>query len=232
MAEVENIIIAIDGPAVSGKGTVARLLAKRLGFMCLDTGALYRGMTIYFMDNGVDLGNDDEVKQATSTVDLHPECVDVETHIFLEQDDVTERLHDLDICENVYRVAAIPRVRARIKTIQHAIGAHQNIVCEGRDIGSVVFPNAKFKFYLTATLKARSERRFQMEAAKRTGATLEEVTKMIRARDRMDKKRPISPLVQAEGAIKIDASHITAEQVVEKMIKIIKKEVGEILLFN
>jgi len=226
VARNEGVIqIAIDGPAVSGKGTVARLLAKRIGFLCLDTGALYRGMTISLMDGGVDLDDVEAVKAAIGSVDLHVElCDDALTHVFLGSVDVTQRLHDLDVCQNVYRVALIPAVRAHVKRSQHDVGCCQNIVCEGRDIGSVVFPEAQFKFYLTATLKARSIRRFLMEQEKgNAAATMESVTAMIRSRDRMDKTRPISPLVRAPGAVVIDASVIRPDEVVDKMIRRIRR---------
>lgn len=228
MNKNDKFIIAIDGPSVSGKGTVARMLATRLGIMCLDTGALYRGMTIYFMQRDLlcKEGNDvtdEQVSEALKTVKLEPRCdmSDGTTHIYLNGVDVTENLHDLEVCENVFRVSPNPLVRAKMRTIQHDIGENNTLVCEGRDITSVVFPNARFKFFLTADLDVRAQRRHKQEVEKGSGHTLEHVRSVIAARDHADMTRELSPLMQTPDAVVVDATYLTPTQVVDKMIEVI-----------
>jgi len=217
--------IAIDGTVASGKGTVAKLLARRLNFLCLDTGALYRGMTIHFMNKDIKLTNPDDVALAIKSANLDVECVDNETRVFLNNEDITSRLRSLEVCNMVYKVATIPAVRDAVRELQHRIACCEPIVCEGRDIGSVVFPDAQIKFYLTATLKARAERRLKMEHAKgNTDTTYKQVRDMIRARDHGDKTRAISPLIKAPGSVTVDASHLTPDQVVDKMVAMINKK--------
>ncbi|MCL2847082.1 MAG: (d)CMP kinase [Firmicutes bacterium] len=222
LVEMNVIQIAIDGPAASGKGTVARMLARRLGFICLDTGALYRGMTIHFMNHNVNIMDTTEIAAAVESLNMNVRCENGETHIYLDDENVTDRLHDLDVCEYVYQVAQILIVRERIRIIQRDIGCCQSIVCEGRDIGSVIFPNAQFKFFLTASLRARARRRYKMELEKgNNSATYRDVENMIRARDHQDRTRPISPLKKAKGARVVSASERTAKQVVDVMYDII-----------
>lgn len=244
--------VAIDGPTASGKGTVAKLLARRFGWLCLDTGALYRGIAIHFMmeglrgeglggkdgvsdsnninDGAVDINDAGAVLEALGRLDLDVKCEGGETLVFLGGVDVTKRLHDIEVSEFVYKIAALPPVRARVKEIQQRIGNGQTIVCEGRDITSVIFPNARFKFYLTASLRARAKRRYREEVKKGVQTddgcrvTMERVMEGIRARDYADMTREISPLVRVRDAVVIDCSRRTAYDVVEIMEGIITSE--------
>jgi len=218
----QRLQIAIDGPAASGKGTVARLLAKHLGIICLDTGALYRGITIHFMNKKIDLKSKMQVEFALNSLNLRVCHENGCTLIFLDDKNITDFLHELEVSNNVYKVAVLPTVREKVRSIQHDIASKNDLVCEGRDITSVVLPNAKFKFYLTASLEERARRRFAQERANNPDITLEAVMQGIHERDIADMARKISPLVHVHDAVLIDASHVSAEQVVDNMYKIIK----------
>jgi len=220
--------IAIDGPAASGKGTVAKMLARKFGFLCLDTGALYRGVTCYFMDEKVDITSEVEVNKALGKIDLRAKCHNSETLIFLGSTDVSSRLHDIDVCEYVFHVARIPAVRVKVREIQHKTSEGETLICEGRDITHVVFPNARFKFFLTASAKVRAQRRLGLE--RKNGneeTTLAQVKKMIMARDKADRTRKESPMKKVRGAIKIDCTRLTAAQATEKIERIITRKLNK-----
>ena len=219
----ENFVIAIDGPSASGKGTVASMLAQKLGIMCLDTGALYRGLTIHFMQNNVDIDCDESVSVALESIKLEPRCVDGVTHIFLNGVCITQKLHDVDVSVNVYKIAPNLLVRKKLRDIQHSIAVENTLVCEGRDITSVVFPDAKFKFYLDADLDVRAKRRHNQELAKGSTQTLEQVKDGINKRDIADMTRDVSPLVKVCDAYVIDASYLTPGQIVDEMMLVVTK---------
>ena len=216
--------IAIDGPAQSGKGTNARMLSRRLGLLCLDTGALYRGITIYLMDNQINILDMEAIEKSLKDMKLRACLEHGETHIYLDKTDVTDRLHDVDVCENVYSVAQIPRVREYVRSIQHETASDKPIIVEGRDITSVVFPDALFKFYITATLNERARRRFESEVRKGNATvTLAQIKNMIYERDKADMERPESPMVKVDDAIVIDCTKKTPTDVVNIMEKIISR---------
>ncbi|MCL2569703.1 MAG: (d)CMP kinase [Firmicutes bacterium] len=224
LKEDEIFQIAIDGPAASGKGTVARMLAKKFGCMCLDTGSLYRGITIHFLNHNVDLADEDSITEAINNIDLRVDCVNGCTLIFLDGENITEKLHDLEVSEHGWKVARISRIREKVRNIQYETAKKGTLVCEGRDITSVVFPNAKVKFYLTASLKSRAKRRFLQEVKIEPTITLEQVKQGIYERDEADMSRVESPLIRVKDAIIIDCSRIKADKVVKKMEKAIKKK--------
>ncbi|MCL2756196.1 MAG: (d)CMP kinase [Firmicutes bacterium] len=219
--ETKVLKIAIDGPAASGKGTVAKMLAQRLGIICLDTGALYRGITVHFMNSKVNLGHESEVNSALENLNLRVCHQGGSTLVFLNDKDITEHLHDIEVSATAYKVAVIPAVRKKVRSIQHEIACCQDLVCEGRDITSVVLPDAQFKFYLTASLEERARRRLNQERIQNPGITLEQVKQGIHERDVADMTREISPLVHVSDAVLIDASHISAVEVVQRMLDII-----------
>ena len=218
--------IAIDGPTASGKGTVAKKLSRKLGLLCLDTGALYRAVTVHLLDNKVNLSDHVEVFRAIGELDLSVKCIEGSTLVFLNGVDVTSRLRTMEVHQNVFWVAKVPEVRVLVRQIQTATAERQNIICEGRDITTVVFPNARFKFYLTASLEKRAGRRYAELAAKDADIKLEKVTEDINARDDADMRRTNSPLKVAHDAILIDATDKSAYDVVMQMEKIITRSLS------
>jgi len=219
--------IAIDGPTASGKGTVARRLARKFGFLCLDTGALYRGITLFFLDNEVDMDDPVSYSRALQEIDLQPRCIEGETLVFLNGENVTKRIRDNIVSVNVPKLAKRPEVREKVRQIQKAVGEKSTLVCEGRDITSVVFPKARFKFYLTASVNARAHRRLLDLKSKGEDVSIEALREQITERDKLDMTRDESPLVKVDDAIVIDATKINAYQVGKKLERIITKELAE-----
>jgi len=219
--------IAIDGPTASGKGTVARKLARKFGFLCLDTGALYRGITLFFLDHEIDFNDPVSYSRALQEIDLQPKCIEGTTLVFLNGENVTNRIRDNNVSINVPKLAKKPEVREKVRQIQKLVGENSNLVCEGRDTTSVVFPKARFRFYLTASVNARAERRLLDLQSKGEGVSIEELREQIAERDRLDMTRSESPLVKVKDAIVIDATRINAYQVGKRMEKIITKELAK-----
>jgi len=222
MSEKFLFQVAIDGPSASGKGTKARMLARRLGLLCIDTGALYRGITVHFMENNV--CSESDIDKALQEMNLNVKFINAETHVFLGKKDVTHRLHDIDVCDNVFNVSQISKVREYVRKIQHDTASDQSLIVEGRDITSVVFPDALFKFYITATQAERARRRYEQEVAKGNAkVTLAQIRNMIHERDKADMERPESPMIKVADAVVVDATKKTPKQVVDMMEEIITR---------
>ena len=215
------MIIAIDGPAGSGKSTTAKLLAKKLDFIYLDTGSMYRAITLFFLDNGVDLKNNFHVQNSLEKVDLLIKNKDT-FKIYLNDKNVTDILRTSKIDDLVSDVSRISDVRKKMVSIQRKFSNNQNVVVEGRDIGSNVFPNAKFKFFLVADVMERAKRRFKEKKYKET-TTLLDLVQKIEKRDQIDSSRLISPLIKADDAIEIDTTALTIDEQVTKIYDIIKE---------
>jgi len=221
----DNYIIAIDGPAASGKGSVAKKLAQHFGISYLSTGCLYRGICIWFMDNNVSPDDQEQIEGSLKKMKMKiTTCTDGGTGVTLSGVDVTHRLDDVITSRHVASYSSNPVVRARVRSLQTEISDDQSLVCEGRDITSVVYPCAKYKFYLTSSLSVRAKRRHAQEAKQGSTLTLEKVKQGINKRDIMDKTRPISPLVRVKDAIVVDSSRLNLEQTVDKIVKIIEKQ--------
>jgi len=216
--------IAIDGPTASGKGTVARKLARKFGFLCLDTGALYRGITLFFLDNEIDINDPVSYSRALQEIDLQPTCIEGETLVFLNGENVTKRIRENIVSINVAKLAKKPEVREKVRQIQKMVGEKSTLVCEGRDITSVVFPKARFKFYLTASVNARAHRRLLDLQSKGEDVSIETLREQIAERDMLDMTREESPLVKVKDAIVVDATKINAYQVGKRIERIITKE--------
>jgi len=216
--------IAIDGPASSGKGTVARKLARKFGFLCLDTGALYRAITLFFLDYEIDANDPVSYNRALNEIDLTVECIEGVTFVFLNGENVTNRIRDNIVSTNVAMIAKKPEVRVKVREVQKAVGEKSNLVCEGRDTTSVVFPEARFKFYLTASVKARAHRRFLECQSRGEVVSIETLQQQIIERDKLDMTRDECPLVRVKDAIVVDATKIDAYQVGKRIEKIISKE--------
>ncbi|MCL2587066.1 MAG: (d)CMP kinase [Firmicutes bacterium] len=218
---MSNNIIAIDGPVASGKGTIARLLSAKLGWKNLSTGDIYRGISVHMMRSGVDPFDKEQVIKCLNCLDMRVLAEGGETLVFLGDEQVNGQLHSIETSKYVYKVALLPEVRECSTRIQKRIAAEGNLVCEGRDIGSVVFPNAKYKFYLDASADERAKRRWLQDRLQDPTLTIEKVKDGIQRRDLMDMNRSVSPLIIAEGAIVIDGNQ-TPDKIVEDMLNHIK----------
>lgn len=215
-----HMIVTIDGPAGSGKSTVSRLLAERLGVRFLDTGAMYRAVTLAVLRAGVAPDLETSVAKIASSVELEFR----DARLLMNGEDVSQAIRSPEVSAISSVVASQPAVRTRLVELQKAIGRRGSLVTEGRDQGSVVFPDAEFKFFLTADLDARAHRR-QAELLSRGGdAVWEQVREEIRDRDYRDETRAVAPLKPASDAVIIDTSPMTIPQVVEEMLRIIGKK--------
>ena len=218
----KNLIIAIDGPAGSGKSTTSRLVAKKLGISYLDTGSMYRATTIYFLDNDYSIYSDDIKKIMDSVIIDISDSTDNQS-VLLNGNDVTNRLRDHEISSLVSKISSNKFIRKRMVAIQREISRNKSIVVDGRDIGTVVFPDADYKFFITATIKQRTLRRYQELILKKKNIKLTLIEKEIRERDHLDSSRKNSPLKKAEDAVIIDTTCLNIDEQVNMILKIINK---------
>lgn len=218
----KKIIVAIDGPAGAGKSTVAKLVAKRLNFLYIDTGAMYRALTLKVKRKHIN--PTDEPKVCTvmrkTSIDLVPENDTLK--VLLDDNDVSQEIRKLYISDGVSEIAKMKPVREFMTKLQRALAKNNNCVLEGRDIGTVVFPHAQFKFYLDASFKERVLRRFKELKEKKEAITLSFVEKDLSNRDTIDSTREYAPLKQAEDAHYIDTTSLTIEEVIDKIALLIK----------
>lgn len=210
-------IITIDGPSGAGKSTVAKLIADKLGFKYLDTGAMYRAVTLYMIENQVDIKNEEEVINALNKLNIG---FDSNYRIYLDSQDITEDIRKEKVVKFVSEVSAISSVRQKMVDLQRDIAKEGNYILDGRDAGSVVFPNADYKFYLEASLEERAKRRYKEELSKEVDISFEEVRESIKKRDKYDSNRKDSPLVVPENAIIIDTTNMTVNEVAEEITDI------------
>lgn len=217
-------IITIDGPTGSGKSTVSRLLAKRLNYHYLDTGAMYRAVGLSIRRAGIGLQDEEEVARICNGLDIRFIHEGDSTRIYLAQEDVTEAIREPLIDLLASSVSAIDNVRKAMTRLQRKIGSQGPLVAEGRDMGTVVFPQAKHKFYLDASLEERVDRRFQERQKKGESVSREKVKEDLIKRDYQDMNRKLSPLRPARDAKIIDSTKLSPDQVVEKIIKEMKKD--------
>ena len=213
------MIITIDGPAGSGKSTVAEILAQKLGYIHFNSGSLHRAMTAYIIYNNIDL---DDVKTGKIQLKLKMKYSAGVQNVLVNNSDMTSHLRDNEVSILTPKVSVIPNVRNEVDNCQRAFASKHNIVAEGRDMGSFVFPNAEYKFYLDCNPTERARRRFNEEKLKNPNITLEEIRDQIIARDNADKAKTIAPLVVPRDACIIDSSNLTIDEVVSKMEKVIK----------
>jgi len=207
-----NIVVAIDGYSSCGKSTLAKALAKKLHFIYVDSGAMYRAVTLYFLRNKIDLHNHGQIAGALKNIHLNFHSRDYETHITLNDEEVSEEIRLMPVSENVSAVSAIREVRVEMVKQQQRMGKSKNIVMDGRDIGTIVFPDAQVKIFMTADPKIRAERRYKELLPKNPDITLEEIFENLAHRDYQDTTREESPLVRAEDAIILDNTELTPDE--------------------
>ena len=212
------MIIAIDGPSASGKSTTAKGVAERLGITHLDTGAMYRATTYGIIESGIDLNNLQSIHEFLKNMALQ---FDSFNHIWINGKNVSKKIRTNKISSSVSAVSAVPAVRSKMVEIQRSIAKGKDCVLEGRDIGTVVFPNADFKFFLIADILVRAKRRLKDLEKIGEESTLNDLISDIEKRDVLDSSRDVSPLVQAKDAIAINTSHLTINEQVEKIVQII-----------
>tara|TARA_B100001765_G_C19493964_1_gene335446 strand:- start:8 stop:661 length:654 start_codon:yes stop_codon:yes gene_type:complete len=217
------MIIAIDGPAASGKSTTSRGVATRMGITYLDTGAMYRAITLGLMEHGVSFKDLSAITEFLDTVNIYFEDSNSGNNIFLNDKSVTNQIRSSTVTEKVSEVSAINVVRDSMVQIQREIADNIDCVLEGRDIGTVVFPNADFKFFLVAGLKIRALRRQKDLNKIGEKKTIDEIKTDIRLRDELDTNRDNSPLLKAKDAIEIDTGLLTIDEQIDKIVSIIKQ---------
>ena len=215
--------IAIDGPAGAGKSTIARLAAKELGFVYVDTGAMYRAIALYLLDNKVDINNEKELKDALNNIHINIVYEAGVQHVFLDLVDVSEEIRSEKVGNMASTSSALAPVREKLLDLQRDIAAKNDVIMDGRDIGTNILPNAELKIYLTASVDVRAKRRYDELILKGENPNLEDIKKGIETRDYQDMNRDIAPLKQAEDAEYIDSSDMTIAEVVDKIVKFAKE---------
>ena len=220
---MRKIIVTIDGYSSCGKSTLARHLAERLGFLYIDSGAMYRAITLYFLRNHIDWQVADEVEEALRNIQiefLHNEATG-KNEIYLNGENVEYLIRDMLVAENVSQVSSNKAVRNFALAAQREIGRNKGIVMDGRDIGTTVFPNAEVKIFLTAEFAVRVGRRFKELVARNPNITLEEVEHNLEMRDYIDSNREHSPLRQAADAVELDNSQLTPQETLERALNMV-----------
>lgn len=217
-----DIVIAIDGLSGCGKSTTAKELSKMLNYTYLDSGAMYRAVTLFFIKNNINQSNPIEIQKALKNINIEfkPNKESTTNETFLNGANVEREIRNMDVSQGVSKISAISEVRKVLVDQQRKLGAPKGVVMDGRDIGTVVFPDAELKIFMTAELKERSRRRQKELLEKGENITLEQISKNLAIRDRLDSSRKESPLVQAKDAIEVDTTHITFEKQVDQILKL------------
>ncbi len=217
--------IAIDGPAGAGKSSIAKALSKRLGYIYIDTGAMYRAVALFFLENNVADGTDSRIESLLDKLEISIKYEDGAQKVILNGEDVTGKLRLEEIGKLASKFSAIGSVREKLVALQRKLAQKENVVMDGRDIGTVVLPNANLKIYLSASSKVRAKRRY-LELLEKgyTDLDINEIEDEIIKRDEADMNREISPLKQADDAYYLDSSDMTLEEVVSKILSMVKEE--------
>jgi len=220
---MKNYSIAIDGPAGAGKSTVAKKVAQILNFIYIDTGAMYRTIGYYCLHNNIDVDTEEDVNNNLDAIDIKIKFVEGMQRIFLNEVDITDLIRTQEVGEAASKVSVYKEVRTRLVSMQQEIAKKENVVMDGRDIGTVVLPNATLKIFLTASSLERAKRRCKELEEKGIVADLEITRREIEERDYRDSHRENSPLKQADDAILIDSSNMTIEEEIDNIINLYKK---------
>ena len=215
--------IAIDGPAGAGKSTIAKRVAKTLGYIYVDTGAMYRSMALYMLKNNISSDNIAAIEEACENVDISIDYVNGEQVVFLMGENVNGQIRTEEVGKMASVTSAVPKVREKLVSLQQKMGREKNVVMDGRDIGTVVLPESKCKIYLTASSAVRAKRRYDELVAKGEKCDINEIEAGIIERDHNDMTREISPLKQAEDAVLVDSSYMTIDEVVDRILELAKE---------
>lgn len=225
---MKKLVIAIDGPAASGKSTTAKITAERLGYLYIDTGAMYRAMTFKVLTQKINLGEEQKISQLAERTEIRLQQIDNLTKVFLDQQDVTNAIRTPEVTAAVSAVSSIKKVRELMVREQRRMGKEGGVVLEGRDIGTVVFPDADLKVFMVADVGKRAQRRQKDLEQQSVFLSLDELRDQITSRDQKDSERDISPLRRAEDAVVLDTSGLTIEQqvnfIVERAKTLIEKK--------
>ena len=219
-----KLVIAIDGPAGAGKSTVAQKLAGRLGLTYVDSGATYRAAALKVLEDGVSPDDEGAVVSSVKSAGIELQTCGLQIRVLLNGADVTGKIRTPEVTLAAAKVSRLPEVRAKLIALQRAFARERGVVMEGRDIGTIVFPDAPLKIFLTAQPEERARRRLSDEKQKGRDATLEQTAYEIGRRDQLDAERKISPLVAAPDACKIDSTQLTADQVVEEILRLAREK--------
>lgn len=217
--------IAIDGPAGAGKSSIAKALSKRLGYIYIDTGAMYRAVALFFVENNISDGTDSRIESLLEKLEISIKYEDGAQKVILNGEDVTGKLRLEEIGKLASKFSAIGSVREKLVALQRKLAQKENVVMDGRDIGTVVLPNADLKIYLSASSKVRAKRRYlELLEKGQTDLDINDIEDEIIKRDEADMNREISPLKQADDAYYLDSSDMTLEEVVSKILSMVKEE--------
>lgn len=215
--------IAIDGPAGAGKSSIAKEVAKKLGFVYVDTGAMYRAVAVYAIENGIEIKESNFTKEVLDKIEIELAYNENGQRIYLLGKDVSERIREADASIGASDVATIPAVRLKLVELQRALSEKSSVIMDGRDIGTYVLPDAEVKIFLTASVEVRAKRRLLELQNKGMDADFEKVKKDIEYRDKNDSEREFAPLKKAEDAIVVDTSDMTIPEVIKTLIEIIEE---------
>ena len=210
--------VAVDGPAGAGKSTIAKLVAKKKGYIYVDTGAMYRGLAIHFLDHGIKAGDTEKIIEAAEHADVTIRYEDGMQQVYVNGETVTARLRSEDVGRMASATSPIPEVRAKLLELQKSLAREQDVIMDGRDIGTCVLPDADVKIFLTASVEKRAKRRYDELVEKGEQCDLKTIEEDIRKRDEQDSTRELAPLRQAEDAHLVDSSDMTIQEVVDAII--------------
>ncbi len=219
----KRVVVAIDGPAAAGKSTISKLVAKKLGFTYIDTGAMYRAFTSYVLDKGVDPENEAECVKLIPEVDIE---LFPDGRVVCSGKDVTRVIREPKVSGNVSYIASYKDIRLALVELQRKLANKVSVVMDGRDIGTYVLPNADVKIFMVASVEERARRRFKENQEKGIECTFEDIVADVEKRDRIDSSRAFAPLKPAEDSIRLDTSKLNIEEVTEEVLRIIHKKVG------
>jgi len=219
---VNKISIAIDGPAAAGKSTVAKIVAKDLSYIYIDTGAMYRALTYIALKQNLDIENEEKLANMLSSINIILKPVQEGQLVFVNNEDVTDVIRSNEVTRNVSIVAKHPKVREEMVRRQRKMANGGGVVMDGRDIGTHVLPNAELKIFLKASVEERAKRRFEENLKKGFESDLEKLKEEIRKRDKLDSEREVAPLKKADDAVEIDTTSLTIDEVVEKIKQLVK----------
>ncbi len=221
------ISVAIDGPAGAGKSTIAKTASKNLGYIYIDTGALYRSIGYFVVSNGGDIDNADSVISFLPKISAEIKFIDETQHVFINGEDVSDKIRTEEVSKAASKVSAIPKVREFLLELQRGFAKKYNVVMDGRDIGTVVLPDAQVKIFLTASAQERAKRRYKEQVERGLDVNFDDILADIKERDYRDEHREIAPLKPAKDSVLVDTSNMNIEQSVKAVIDTVKSKIGE-----